>query len=417
MNARSEPLLWLQLIAVGVLPLEALLLLLLLAGSDPGPVPGLERLLCWGLGGLLPALGLWRRPADVWSLLLLQTPLRARRPIQQRLSAMQETPVLRAGLVAGSVLLLGLLWWCDNHAAIAGPFSPLAASPRLVALLLVALLLALMLWQWQQLLQSLWLLSRSPGTIAAATPMLTRELEARRLCLGLPVLLPDPLFERLSESRPPDRGAPARVPEAAAIEPPAAASAGPSEPPLAQRPTVEAGVVARAKEAAAAEARSGTSEVVTQDPGARGMDQGQSTAPAANGAPASLLKPLPGETAAADAPSAAVPEPPAMTASSSTAASPSGGFSAATSSNVAAIPEPPEPAAASGEIPLPDEDQEGIAPGSPENKTANPASGPLETPVGSGHAEPAPSAALPVAVEPEQGSKDGESRDLDQQIG
>ena len=67
MNARSEPLIWLQLIAVGVLPLEALLLLLLLAGSDPGPLPALERLLCWGLGGLVPALVLWRRPADVWS--------------------------------------------------------------------------------------------------------------------------------------------------------------------------------------------------------------------------------------------------------------------------------------------------------------------------------------------------------------
>ncbi|MEI7951799.1 MAG: low-complexity tail membrane protein [Synechococcaceae cyanobacterium ELA182] len=219
MNARSEPLLWLQLIAVGVLPLEALLLLLLLAGSDPGPVPGLERLLCWGLGGLLPAVALWRRPADIWSLLLLQIPLRARRPLQQRLSSLQESAALRIGLVVGSALLLALLWWSDEHAAIAGPFSPLAASPRLVGLLLAALLLALMLWQWQQLLQSLWLLSRGPDTLAAAEAMTTRVLEARRLCLGLPLLLLDPLVAGTASR-----------PRAETGTEPAAAKPGPLEP-------------------------------------------------------------------------------------------------------------------------------------------------------------------------------------------
>ena len=215
MNARSEPLIWLQLIAVGVLPLEALLLLLLLAGSDPGPLPALERLLCWGIGGLLPALLLWRRPADVWSLLLLQTPLRARRPLQQRLSALQESVVIRVGLVGGSGLLLGLLWWSDEHAAIAGQLSPLAASPRLVGLLLAALLLALMLWQWQQLLQSLWLLSRSPGALEAVKPMTTKELEAGRLCLGLPLLLLDPLPARVAGSRPQPRSTQPQRAEAA----------------------------------------------------------------------------------------------------------------------------------------------------------------------------------------------------------
>lgn len=218
MNARSEPLIWLQLIAVGVLPLEALLLLLLLAGSDPGPLPALERLLCWGIGGLLPALVLWRRPADVWSLLLLQAPLRARRPLQQRLSALQESAAIRVGLVGGSGLLLGLLWWSDEHAAIAGQLSPLAASPRLVGLLLAALLLALMLWQWQQLLQSLWLLSRSPGALEAVKPMTTKELEAGRLCLGLPLLLLDPLPARVAGFRPQPRPAqPARAEAALSV--------------------------------------------------------------------------------------------------------------------------------------------------------------------------------------------------------
>ena len=111
MTPRSEPLLWLQLIAIGVLPLEALLLLLVLAGSDPGPLPGLERLLCWAIGALAPALLLVRRPADVWSLLLLQTPLRGRRELQRRLSRLQATPALALATAGGAALGLPLLWW------------------------------------------------------------------------------------------------------------------------------------------------------------------------------------------------------------------------------------------------------------------------------------------------------------------
>lgn len=193
MPARSEPLLWVQLLGAGVLPLEGLLLLLLLAGSDPGPVPGLERLLCWGLGALAPTLLLWRRPADVWSLLLLQTPLRARRPLQQRLSRLQDNLGLRLGLALAGAISLPLLWWLDEHAAVASSLSPLAGSPRLVVLLLAALLLVLMLWQWQQLLQALWLLSRSPEAVASARPLPQQELEEQRLCLGLPLLLLEPL--------------------------------------------------------------------------------------------------------------------------------------------------------------------------------------------------------------------------------
>ena len=193
MPARSEPLLWVQLIGVGVFPLEGLLLLLLLGGSDPGPVPGLERLLCWALGALAPTLVLWNRPADVWSVLLLQAPLRARRPLQQRLSRLQDNLGLRLGLVVAGVISLPLLWWLDDHAAIASSLSPLQGSPRLVVLLLAALLLALMLWQWQQLLQALWLLSRPPEVVAAVRPMPQAELEETRLCLGLPLLLLDPL--------------------------------------------------------------------------------------------------------------------------------------------------------------------------------------------------------------------------------
>jgi hypothetical protein len=201
-NPRAEPLLWLQLVSLGVLPLEALLLLLLLGGQDPGPWPGLEKLLCWMLGALAPALLLWRRPADVWSLLLLQTPLRGRRPIQLRLSRLQEGLVLRLGLALGTLLLLPLLWWIENHAALAHPYSPLSASPRLLALLLSAGVLAVMVWQWQQLLQALWLLSRPTQTLAMVPAMTNEAMAQQRLSLGLPLLLLAPFQGEVQARRP-----------------------------------------------------------------------------------------------------------------------------------------------------------------------------------------------------------------------
>lgn len=230
MPARSEPLLWVQLIGAGVLPLEALLLLLLLAGSDPGPVPALERVLCWALGGLAPTLLLWHRPADLWSLLVLQTPLRARRPLQQRLSRLQENLGLRLGLALAGASSLPLLWWLDEHAAVASSLSPLGESPRLVVLLLAALLLALMVWQWQQLLQALWLLTRSPDTVASAKPMPQDELVERRLCLGLPLLLLDPL-QLAPAPAPAERSGRGATASAESAGPGAGAVAMPEPPP------------------------------------------------------------------------------------------------------------------------------------------------------------------------------------------
>ena len=192
-RAASEPLLWLQLLGLSLLPLEALLLLLLLAGSDPGPFPALERLLAWAIGALAPAVLLWRRPADVWSLLLVRTPANGRRELQRRLSALQASPLLRIGLAVGAALLLVLLWWLDASSALASAVAPLPEAPRLVDLLLSAPLLALMLWQWQQGLQALWLLSRSPEQIAATAPLEPAALAQCRLSPGLPLLLPEPL--------------------------------------------------------------------------------------------------------------------------------------------------------------------------------------------------------------------------------
>jgi hypothetical protein len=178
-----------------VLPLEALLLLLVLGGTDPGPVPLVEELLCWSLGAVAPALLLWRTPADVWSVLLAQIPARGRRDLQQRLSRLQDGLLLRLlGPALGSIALLPLLIRLDQQSAIAAPLWRSGQLPRPVALLLAALLLALMLWQWQQLVQALWLLTRRADVLEATAPMGQEECRGARVSLGVPLLLPSPLF-------------------------------------------------------------------------------------------------------------------------------------------------------------------------------------------------------------------------------
>ena len=191
--ARREPLLWLQLLGLAALPLEALLLLLVLAGADPGLFPGFERILAWALGALAPAALFWRLPPDLWSLLLLQVPLRGRRPEQLRLSALQGAMPLRLLAAAGAALLLPLLWWADASAGLAWAWSPLSASPRLVVLLVSLPLLALMQWQWHQLIQSLWMLTRPAALVAETLPLTQVQAAETRLNLGLPLLLLPPL--------------------------------------------------------------------------------------------------------------------------------------------------------------------------------------------------------------------------------
>ena len=170
-TSSREPLLWVQLLGLAAWPLEALGLLLLLAGGDPGPFPLVERLFCWGLGAVLPAVLFWRLPPDPSSLLLVQVPLRGRREQQRCLSALNANWVLRVGAAAGTLPLLALVWWADRQGGIAWSLSPLAATPRLLVLLTCSPLLALMLWQWHQVGQAIWLLTRPPSLLDAPLPL------------------------------------------------------------------------------------------------------------------------------------------------------------------------------------------------------------------------------------------------------
>lgn len=192
MSSRREPLLWLQCLALGAIPLELLVLRLVLAGSDLGPLPALERLLTWGIGALAPAFLLWRRSPDWGSLLLLRLPLADRTKRQRQLSAAQTTLPLKLLGSAGVVPLLLLLWWIDASALLVADLSPLQHGSRLGSLLIAAPLLALLLWQWHQLIQASWLLTRDNDALDRLTPLSEAELQQTTLSLGLSLLrLPD----------------------------------------------------------------------------------------------------------------------------------------------------------------------------------------------------------------------------------
>ena len=194
MQPRREPLLWLQCLAIGAIPLELLLIRVLLAGADPGPVPLLERLLLWGVAVLAPAVALWRRPADWGSLLLLRSPVASRSQEQLHYSAMQGGLGIKVGLAVVTVVLLPLLWWLDESAGLLQEFSPLQDQSRLVSLLLSAPGLALVVWQAQQLLQALLLLSR--GTVAESPEASwdCQRIKTERSSFGLQLLQLQPLM-------------------------------------------------------------------------------------------------------------------------------------------------------------------------------------------------------------------------------
>jgi hypothetical protein len=170
-KSRLEPLLWLQCLALGAIPLELLLIRLILAGADPGPVPPIERLLIWAIGVLAPAAALWKRPADWGSLLLVRVPLKERDQDQQALSAKPGGLISRTSVVVAALGSLPLLWWLDDSAVLASEFSPVLGQSRLVTLLISIPVLALMVWQVQQISQALgWLLPirREPDQEASA---------------------------------------------------------------------------------------------------------------------------------------------------------------------------------------------------------------------------------------------------------
>ncbi len=396
--ARREPLLWLQLLGLAALPLEAVLLVLVLGGADPGPWPVLERLLAWSLGGLGSAFLFWRLPPDLWSLLLLQVPLRGRRPDQLRLSALQGALPLKLLTSAGVALSLPLIWWADGAAGLAWSWSPLAGSSRLVGLLAAALVLALLQWQWHQLVQALWMVSRRSELVAATTPLSQAEAAERRLSLGLPLLLLAPLQ---LDPQPPAAPSPGRAATGGAAAP-VQATVPEAAQPQGQRTDLAAEAPAQSQPEAPSEPEVPSEPDEPSDP-EEASELEASSPSIATAEPAEGQEPddpvAAEEPGQADGPGEAIPSPEAAEPDS--------------------LPEPTAPIEA---VELDQASEAAVDPGSSTEPEPAPlpeatgASAPLAaTPVDLPVSDPSPIDGT-AAILPEQQAEQAEGTDLDQQV-
>jgi hypothetical protein len=120
---------------------------------------------------------------------LVRQPLASRNSDQLRISASHGGLSSRVAVVITAVILLPVLWWLDDSAVLASEFSPVSGQSRLVTLLLVSPLLALMVWQVQQLVQAATQLLASSATAAPADSAFRADAVAtQRTSLGLQLL-------------------------------------------------------------------------------------------------------------------------------------------------------------------------------------------------------------------------------------
>jgi hypothetical protein len=118
----------------------------------------------------------------------VRQPLTERTTWQRKISHCQDNLLLKVVGAAGAVLLLALFWWIDRSSLLIADLSPLRSGHRLQSLLIATPLLAVIFWQWHQLVQSIWLLTRPSMAIEGAIAMSDRQLEDSRFSLGLGLL-------------------------------------------------------------------------------------------------------------------------------------------------------------------------------------------------------------------------------------
>ena len=122
---------------------------------------------------------------------MADAPVRLRTPDQLAFSQQPMGLPLKLLLASGTALLLPLLWWLDTTSVLATSYALLPTPNRVAALVAVAPLLTLMVWQWQQLGQASVLLGRNhqqtPTPHGAGGPSAATR-QPLSLCLGLPWL-------------------------------------------------------------------------------------------------------------------------------------------------------------------------------------------------------------------------------------
>ena len=201
MSIRREPILWIQLLGIGFIPLEFLLIKLILAGANTGPMPSLERVFIVLAGIVLPTFIFLKRPPDWGSLLLIKIPLKGRTTIQHQISSFQKNSIPQLIFLAGSLFLILIFWQIDQSALLVLEISPLQKSSRVITLLFSFPILLLIVWQWHQISQSIWILTRSNEDLERAPYLNNDQLSKERNNLGLDILsLPKLTFDQSTSS-------------------------------------------------------------------------------------------------------------------------------------------------------------------------------------------------------------------------
>ncbi len=184
MSTYKEPILWIQLLGLGFIPLEFILLRLILAGAPLGPIPTIQRITITGIAILTPTVALFKRPADWASFLFIKLPLKGRSITQHQINNMQLNIIPKLVFILGTIILTYCFWLIDGSALLLASISPFHNFSRIVNLIFSIPLLYLITWQWHQICFSIWLLTRREELLTKSEYVTSEQIRSNQLCLG-----------------------------------------------------------------------------------------------------------------------------------------------------------------------------------------------------------------------------------------
>ncbi len=185
MSTRKEPIIWIQLLGVGFIPLEFLLIRLILAGAPIGPIPTIERLIITIIGIITPTIVLCKKPADWASFVFFKLPLKGRSINQHQINSLQLNFLPKLSFLAGIIIIIYCFWLTDKSALLLSAISPFHNFSRIINLSFSIPLLFLIVWQWHQLAFSIWLLTKSEDSLNASEYLTSKQILSTQLCIGL----------------------------------------------------------------------------------------------------------------------------------------------------------------------------------------------------------------------------------------
>ncbi len=185
MSTYKEPILWIQLLGLGFIPLEFILLRLILAGSPLGPIPEIGRILILIISIIVPSIALYKKPADWASFLFLKLPLKGRSIKQHQINNLQLNIVPKLCFLSGVIFITCCFWLTDQSALLLAAISPFHSFSRIINLIFSIPILFLVVWQWHQLCYSIWLLTRSDEVLDKTEYLTSQQILKNQLCLGI----------------------------------------------------------------------------------------------------------------------------------------------------------------------------------------------------------------------------------------